>query len=258
MLSQVTNISNIGTSSVQDRITRSVERISSGQRIVSARDDAAGLAIREGLRAEIAAMQQSRRNVNDGISMLQMADKGAQAVGDNLVRMKALAEQAASGTYSQQQKRIMQAEFDQLMEENEQIQSMVNFNSTNLLKDLESIEISAGEGEMISIEAEAMSVDSVDLLDHPEEAMSAVTAAIEQNAEFRGQLGAGHERLESSAELLEVIQEQVMAAESQISDADIAREMIELVTDKIIARAQISGQVHGQNICEMGVKLLSD
>ena len=95
-----------------DALSRSVERLSSGLRINSARDDAAGLAVRELMRADIAVIQQGARNAQDGISMLQTMEGAMATIDDILVRMQSLAEQAATGSYSSAQRSIMHNEFD--------------------------------------------------------------------------------------------------------------------------------------------------
>src|SRR3989304_8736007 len=95
-----------------DVLAQSVERVSSGLRINTAKDDAAGLAVRELMRADIAVLQQGARNAQDGISLLQTAEGGMQNVDNLLVRMKQLAEQASTGTYSDDQRTIMDNEFN--------------------------------------------------------------------------------------------------------------------------------------------------
>jgi flagellin len=103
-----------------DALATSVERLSSGLRINSAKDDAAGLAVRELMRADIAVLRQGARNAQDGISMLQTAEGAMQTVDDLLVRMKQLAEQAATGTYSSAQRTIMDNEFDEMAQQCQQ------------------------------------------------------------------------------------------------------------------------------------------
>ena len=114
-------------------LSKSVERLSSGLRINSAKDDAAGLAVRELIRADVAQLRQASRNAQDAVSMLQTAE-GAMAVMDNiLVRMKELAEQAATGSYSSEQRDIMASEYSQLAEEISRIADSTTFNGISLL-----------------------------------------------------------------------------------------------------------------------------
>ncbi|MHC4626262.1 MAG: flagellin N-terminal helical domain-containing protein [Planctomycetota bacterium] len=116
-----------------DSLAKSVERLASGLRINSAKDDAAGLAVRELIRADVAVLQQGARNAQDGISMVQTME-GAMAVMDtNLIRMKELAEQAATGSYSAAQRTIMDAEFAEMADEIERIAQATSFNDITML-----------------------------------------------------------------------------------------------------------------------------
>jgi len=115
------------------RLATSIERLSTGLRINSAADDAAGLAIREGMRADIAALRQGIRNAQDGISMIQTAEGALAVIDEKLIRMKELAEQAATGTYTREQRLIIHSEFAAMAAEIDRIASSTNFNGINLL-----------------------------------------------------------------------------------------------------------------------------
>jgi len=115
------------------RLATSIERLSTGLRINSAADDAAGLAIREGMRADIASLRQGIRNAQDGISMIQTAEGALAVIDEKLIRMKELAEQAATGTYTQQQRLIIHSEFAAMAAEIDRIASATNFNGIRLL-----------------------------------------------------------------------------------------------------------------------------
>ena len=116
-----------------DNLARSVERLSSGLRINSAKDDAAGLATRELIRADIASLRQGSRNAADAVSMLQVAEGGMAVIDDILIRMRELAEQAATDSYSDDQKQIMQDELSDLINEVDRIATNTAFNDNNLL-----------------------------------------------------------------------------------------------------------------------------
>ena len=115
------------------RMSTSVQRLSTGLRINSAADDAAGLAIRETMRAEIAALRQGIRNAQDGISMIQTAEGALAVIDEKLIRMKELAEQAATGTYTNQQRLIIHSEFAAMGAEIDRIASATVFNGIKLL-----------------------------------------------------------------------------------------------------------------------------
>ena len=116
-----------------DSLATSVERLASGLRINSAKDDAAGLAVRELIRADVAVLQQGSRNAQDGISMLQTMEGAMAVIDDNLIRMQELAEQAATGSYSSAQRIIMNAEFAEMAEEIERIAGAAKFNEISML-----------------------------------------------------------------------------------------------------------------------------
>ena len=116
-----------------DALAKSVERLSSGMRINSAKDDAAGLAVRELMRADVAVLKQGSRNANDGISMLQTMEGAMATIDELLVRMKELAEQASTGSYSSAQRTIMNNEFNQMSSEIDRIAADTQFNSIHLL-----------------------------------------------------------------------------------------------------------------------------
>jgi flagellin len=114
-------------------LANSIQRLSTGLRINSAADDAAGLAIREGMRAEIAALNQGIRNAQDGISLIQTAEGALSVIDEKLIRMKELAEQAATGTYTNEQRMIIHSEFAAMAAEIDRIASSTSFNGVKLL-----------------------------------------------------------------------------------------------------------------------------
>ncbi len=118
-----------------DGLAQSVERLSSGLRINSAKDDAAGLAVRELIRADIAVLQQGARNAQDGISMFQTMEAAMGVMDENLVRMKELAEQSATGSYSDAQRIIMDNEFAEMANEIERIAQSTKFNGIAMLNE---------------------------------------------------------------------------------------------------------------------------
>jgi len=120
-------------SKAYDSLSTSVERLSSGLRINSAKDDAAGMAVSELIKADTAVLQQGSRNAQDGISMLQTMEGAMGVIDDNLVRMKELAEQAATGSYSSAQRTIMNAEFSEMANEIDRISNATSFNGITML-----------------------------------------------------------------------------------------------------------------------------
>ncbi|MBN1942932.1 MAG: hypothetical protein JW849_06525 [Phycisphaerae bacterium] len=135
---------NLGKS--YDNLSTSVERLSSGLRINSSKDDAAGLAVRELIRADVAALNQGVRNANDGVSMLQAAEGALGEIDSILIRMKELVEQANTGTYSVKQIAIMQSEYNELCTEVTRITTSTDFNGNKLLDNTGTVTISLGQG----------------------------------------------------------------------------------------------------------------
>ena len=154
---------NLGIS--YNKLAASVQRLSSGLRINSSKDDAAGLAVRELIRADVAALNQGARNANDGVSMLQTAEGALGEVDAILIRMRELAEQANTGTYSTDQKSIMQDEFDELATEIDRIVASNDFNDINLLDNTSTYKISLGQGNSgssaVSVTAQVMNASTL-------------------------------------------------------------------------------------------------
>jgi flagellin len=139
-----------------DALAKSVERLSSGLRINSAKDDAAGLAVRELVRADVAMLQQGSRNASDAISMLQTAEGAMGVIDEILIRMKELAEQAATGSYSSTQRTIMNDEYTELCAELDRIAKTTTFNAVELLNSSATVKIHMGTSDTIDITAQQM------------------------------------------------------------------------------------------------------
>ena len=132
---------------VYQRLSQSTQRLSSGLRVNSAADDAAGLAVRELMRADIAVLNQGVRNANDGISLIQTAEGSLGVIDEKLIRMKELAEQAATGTYTTVQREIMNSEYQAMAAEIDRIANATDFNGIKLLNgDLTSASMHGGSG----------------------------------------------------------------------------------------------------------------
>ncbi|MEG6501823.1 MULTISPECIES: flagellin, partial [unclassified Desulfovibrio] len=127
-------------------LSSSVQRLSTGLRINSAADDAAGLAIRELMRTDIAALQQGVRNANDAISLIQTADGALAVIDEKLIRMKELAEQAATGTYDSTQRLMIESEYQAMASEITRIANATDFNGIHLLDGSLSSDTHTGDG----------------------------------------------------------------------------------------------------------------
>ena len=249
-------------------LARSVERLSSGLRINSAKDDAAGLAVRELMRADIAVLKQGSRNANDAISMLQTMEGALGSIDAILVRMKELAEQAATGSYSDAQRRIMNNEFVQMIAEIDRIATSTEFNSINLLNTSaasNSATIHFGSQETIivdSVDVRSLalgvngSAASIATAAAAQSALSLVSTAIERKDSARAMFGYMMNRLESTNEVLNIQAENLMAAESRISDVDVATEMAALTRNQVLAQAGIAMLAQANTMPQMALTLL--
>ena len=147
-----------------DNLSKSVGRLSSGLRINSAGDDAAGMAVRELIRADVATLRQGSRNAHDAISMLQTSEGALSVVDDILVRMKELAEQASTESYSSDQRAIMDQEFSQLINEIDRISENTSFNGLKLLDaTTETLDIHLGSAETFALGTKDMSAAGLGL-----------------------------------------------------------------------------------------------
>ncbi|MHC5059834.1 MAG: flagellin N-terminal helical domain-containing protein [Planctomycetota bacterium] len=248
-----------------DALAKSVERLSSGLRINSSKDDAAGLAVRELMRADVAVIKQGSRNASDAVSMLQTFEGALAAVDDALIRMKELAEQAATGSYSQQQRRIMDAEFQEMAQEITRIATKTEFNSVGMLDSATGTNtIHFGEGSTITLnsvdmQASALGITSaisVNSTSNAATALTAVTTAISTKDSARASFGYKMNRIESTAQVLNIQAENILAAESRISDVDVATEMAILTRNQVLAQAGVSMLSQANAMPQMALTLL--
>jgi len=253
----------LGTS--YDALATSVERLASGLRINSAKDDAAGLAVRELMRADVAVLQQGARNAQDGISLLQVAEGGMQTIDNLLTRMKQLGEQASTGTYSSAQRSIMESEFTELADEIERIAGSAKFNGTSLL-DSASGSVSVyfgGENDNISISMQDMtktglgiSTLNIDTAGSAQAALTTLDTAISDANTARATFGAKMNRMASTVEVLNVQAENISTAESRISDVDVATEMANFTRTQVLAQAGVAMLAQANAMPQMALTLL--
>ena len=247
-------------------LARSVERLSSGLRINSAKDDAAGLAVRELMRADIAVLKQGTRNANDGISMLQTMEGAMATINNALIRMKELAEQASTGSYSDMQRNIMDNEFKEMAAEIDRIANSTEFNSIKMLNSDASANaatIHFGVGQEITVNSvdvrsSALGLGSASIATaaNAQSALSLVHTAIEEKDSARAMFGYMMNRLESTTEVLGIQTENMMAAESRVSDVDVATEMAALTRNQVLSQAGVSMLAQANMMPQMALSLL--
>ena len=270
-------------------LSNSVARLSSGLRINSAADDAAGLAIRELMRADIAALNQGVRNANDAISMIQTADGALGVIDEKLIRMKELAEQAATGTYNSDQRLMIESEYQAMASEITRIANATDFNGVHLLNgnlsgehDGEpltptgSMKIHFGPAndsaedyyyiDMGNATASALGVGNSAVPDKAaytvstqaaaQRALDGITEAINSKDKIRANLGAMQNRLENTISNLQIQAENLQAAESRISDVDVASEMTEFVRNQVLTQAAVAMLSQANSLPQMALRLM--
>jgi len=249
-----------------DALATSVERLSSGLRINSAKDDAAGLAVRELMRADIAVLQQGARNAMDGISMLQTFEGAMGTIDEALVRMKQLAEQAATGSYSSAQRTIMDNEFNEMAEEINRIAGATEFNGNSMLNSATasiSIQFGAATTDAVAIvgcdmtsSALGLTSASIDTTANAQSALSTIADAITAKDTARARFGYKMNRLESTISVINNQAENLMAAESRISDVDVATEMATMTRTQVLAQAGVAMLAQANSVPQMALGLL--
>ena len=284
-----TNVANTLTSHYGNLQT-STQRLSSGLRVNSAADDAAGLAIRELMRSDIAALNQGVRNANDAISLLQTADGALGVIDENLVRMKELAEQAATGTYDSTQRLMIESEYQAMASEITRIANSTDFNNIKLLdgnlssdkhdgsgitstgklkvhfgsandsaEDYYYIQIgdstasALGVGNQASTDAAAYTVSTQEAA---QKALVGINNAIVSKDKIRAHLGALQNRLENTITNLTTQAENLQAAESRISDVDVATEMTQFVRNQILTQSAVAMLSQANSMPQMAMQLI--
>jgi flagellin len=240
-------------STVTDRLSTNYRRLSTGLRISTAADDAAGLAISERLRSQIRSLDQAKRNANDGISLVQTAEGGLNEVSSILVRLRELSVQASNGSVSNQDKDTLNEEFKSLVSEVNRIGRSTEFSGIKLLDgSASSVSFQVGFGTTSGIDTLAVSLSaalstslSLNSLDigsagSTTTAITNIDAAINTVSSLRGSLGAAQNRLGSTINTLAIQVENLSAAESRIRDVDVAYETAQLTRNNILQSAAIS------------------
>ena len=256
-------------SQVTEKLGQSFRRLSTGLRIATASDDAAGLAISERLRAQVRSLDQARRNANDGISMVQTAEGALNESGDLLVRLRELAVQPSNGSVSTAERDTLQQEFADLVDEIDRIAQSTEFNDIKLLDGSQAdVSFQVGIGTTAGIDSLTIGLDSaraadlgIDALDigssgDPLAAIDALDGAIDDVSSLRGRMGATQNRLQSTIQTLAVTGENLTAAESRIRDVDVAYESAQLTKLQIMQQAAISVLGQTNTLPQAALRLL--
>lgn len=240
--------------SVSNNAARSMERLSSGLRINSAADDAAGLAISEKMRGQIRGLDQAQRNSQDGISMIQTADGALNEVHSILQRMRELTVQAANDTNVAADRTALQTEYNELTKEIENIKDTTMFNNQKLLDGSTGVsgsvtlQTGANSGETLVLDFTAAGINlttvhggvdgqTLDTAANASTTLTAIDAAIGNVNDGRAKLGAYQNRLEYKINNIASSSQNLTAAESRIRDVDMAKEMMNFTKNNILSQA---------------------
>jgi flagellin len=273
-------------------LSTSTNRLSSGLRINSSADDAAGMAVSELMKADVAAINQGVRNANDAISLIQTADGAESVIDEKLVRMKELAEQAATGTYTSDQRLIIDSEYQAMASEIPRIANATDFNGIHLLNGNLSasthngsgatstgkLKVHFGSGNLsaedyyyiqigtstasafgLGLGATATTTNagrSISTQALAQAALDKINSAIVSKDKIRANLGALQNRLENTISNLEIQAENLTSAESQITDVDVATEMTSYVREQILTQSAVAMLSQANSLPKMALSLI--
>ena len=250
-------------------LNKSMQRLSSGLRINSAKDDAAGLAISDRMTSQIRGLNQAQRNAQDGISLAQTAEGALVETTNLLQRMRELSVQSANDTNSSTDRASLDAEFSQLQSEIQRIADNTEFNGRTLLNGSATagltFHVGANAGETITVSVNSMGltglgVDSGDAGITTQSAADAAISTIDSSISLvdteRGKLGANMNRLESTIANLSNVSENLSASRSRIMDADIAQETSAMTKNNILQQAGISVLSQANQTTQLALGLL--
>lgn len=233
----------------QSAMSKAMLRISSGYRINSAADDPAGLAISEKMRSQIRGLNMAAKNIQDGISLVQTAEGALNETHAMIQRMRELAVEAANDTLTDDDREKLELEFQELKKEIQRLSTDTEFNTKTLLNgdhETNSIKIQAGAnaGQHIELFINGMGSEALGLKDvsiatreDADKAISSMEEALKRVSNERSRLGAYQNRLEHAYNANVNTAENLQAAESRIRDADIAKEMMNMVKAQILMQA---------------------
>lgn len=253
-------------------LDQAVKRLSSGLRINNAWDDPAGLAISERFRAQIASMEEAERNANSDINMIQTAEGALAVIDEKLIRMRALAIESSNGAMSSSDRQALDLEFQQLLSEIDRIAQVTNYNGLNLLDGTFSstgIKFHIGTFNTLNqdyyyVNFNAMTASTLGLIGtnllttvSAQQTIASLDAAITVKDDERTRLGAYINRLQATVMQLMTAKENATSSESQIRDADYAREMTEFVRAQILMQSGIAILSQANMLPQMVASLVS-
>lgn len=264
------------------KLKKSLEKLSSGFRIVRAGDDAAGLAISEGMRSRINSLNQAMKNIDDGIGLTNVGDGALTEVHSMLQRLKTLALKSANGTYDQSNRETLNMEKDHILEEIDRIGSTTKFGEISLFSRADANKItplwqppelddtiplqiggSTQDGEVLDVEryyigSRELQLDQTDFSDVKKghESVGYIENAIEAVSKVRASFGAAYMHLDHTHNNLSVTSENMQAAESQIRDTNMAEEITKYTSSNIVLQSSNMMLTNANNLPQTILELL--
>lgn len=264
------------------KLKKSLEKLSSGFRIVRAGDDAAGLAISEGMRSRINSLNQAMKNIDDGIGLTNVGDGALTEVHSMLQRLKTLALKSANGTYDQSNRETLNMEKDHILEEIDRIGSTTKFGEISLFSRADANKItplwqppelddtiplqiggSAQDGEVLDVEryyigSKELQLDKTDFSDveKGQKSVGYIENAIEAVSKVRASFGAAYMHLDHTHNNLSVTSENMQAAESQIRDTNMAEEITKYTSSNIVLQSSNRMLTNANNLPQTILELL--
>lgn len=264
------------------KLKKSLEKLSSGFRIVRAGDDAAGLAISEGMRSRINSLNQAMRNIDDGIGLTNVGDGALTEVHSMLQRLKTLALKSANGTYDQSNRETLNMEKDQILEEIDRIGSTTKFGEISLFSRADANKItplwqppelddtiplqiggSAQDGEVLDVEryyigSRELQLDKTNFstVEKGQKSVEYIENAIEAVSKVRASFGAAYMHLDHTHNNLSVTSENMQAAESQIRDTNMAEEITKYTSSNIVLQSSNMMLTNANNLPQTILELL--
>ena len=250
---------------VTGRLQGNFARLSSGLRIATAADDAAGLGVSERMRSQIRSYAVAGRNAQDGVSLVQTAEGAMQEISNNLTRMRELAIQGANGTLTTADRATLDTEYQELISEIDRIATQTTFNGVNLLNSSSTVAIQVGTqaNETITVTFADVTAATLSLTGDVTTAANAsselatLDTAITSVTTARGQMGATQNRMQSAISSIANVRENLAAAESRIRDVDVALETADLTRNSILQQAATSVLAQANVQPQLALTLLS-
>ena len=264
------------------KLKKSLEKLSSGFRIVRAGDDAAGLAISEGMRSRINSLNQAMRNIDDGIGLTNVGDGALTEVHSMLQRLKTLALKSANGTYDQSNRETLNMERDHILEEIDRIGSTTKFGEISLFSRADANAITPGwqppelddtiplqiggstqAGEVLDVEryyigSKELQLDQTNFstVEKGQKSVEYIENAIEAVSKVRASFGAAYMHLDHTHNNLSVTSENMQAAESQIRDTNMAEEITKYTSSNIVLQSSNMMLTNANNLPQTILELL--